>query len=622
MRRLLRICSSTYFSIMFAGLAALAICAVSGCGDTDGTTSPTRTVRSELEPAAAVESWVRQYGSAGIDFSRDVVATDEAVYAVGASFGPLPGQTHAGRLDAYVQKFDPDGNVVWTHQFGSSDHDVAYAVAVEGDSVYAAGTTCGVLGANSNGECDAFIRRIDDSGGASSAVWTRQYGTAEDDEALGIAVEGGAIRTVGETEGAFPTEPAPGGNDVFVTRFDDGSPAPTLRWIEQFGTPGSDTGYGIAVDGSQIYVVGRAGGALPLESSAGSNDGFVRQYIDGGSSASIGWTVQFGTASSEFASGVALDGSSIYVVGATRGTLPGVDASGGQDAFIRRYGEAGGLFWTDQFGSSEDDALWGVDTREGAVAVSGLTDGVLPGQTGAGETDHFARRYAADDSVQWTHQFGTPNAETPHIVPGFGVPTIAATDGGAYAAGTTNGVFPGESTTGRPDSYVLKLLDDSDRDGVPDRDDNCPNTANADQDDFDGDGLGDACDLGIDASDIIDDLEDEIRAIPPRHWGIFDRSPFAFRIQRRVTLIRIRVALRLVDAGFRLERRHDNDGLLVAAHVYVQTIRKRWDGCATRQQPDGNDLVDDCGSQSRVYDRLTGLLDWIDAHLEGPAPCL
>ena len=35
---------------------------------------------------------------------------------------------------------------------------------------------------------------------------------------------------------------------------------------------------------------------------------------------------------------------------------------------------------------------------------------------------------------------------------------------------------------------------DSDGDGIPDVDDNCPNTANPDQNDFDLDGIGNACD--------------------------------------------------------------------------------------------------------------------------------
>jgi aminopeptidase N len=60
------------------------------------------------------------------------------------------------------------------------------------------------------------------------------------------------------------------------------------------------------------------------------------------------------------------------------------------------------------------------------------------------------------------------------------------------------------------DDWILKVsadlipLSDADSDGVPDRNDNCPATANPTQADFDGDSLGDACD-GDDDGDLLDD---------------------------------------------------------------------------------------------------------------------
>ena len=49
---------------------------------------------------------------------------------------------------------------------------------------------------------------------------------------------------------------------------------------------------------------------------------------------------------------------------------------------------------------------------------------------------------------------------------------------------------------------------DTDSDGTPDEEDNCPETANSDQDDLDDDGIGDACDADIDGDGIDNDGDD------------------------------------------------------------------------------------------------------------------
>src|SRR5436190_1126535 len=95
----------------------------------------------------------------------------------------------------------------------------------------------------------------------------------------------------------------------------------------------------------------------------------------------------------------------VYVAGSVDGTgaLPGQTGSGGQiDAYVRKYDVGGTELWTRQFGTGSDDWAFGIAVDDSGVYVTGLTSGTWPGQISAGSGDEFLRKYDLDGNERWT----------------------------------------------------------------------------------------------------------------------------------------------------------------------------------------------------------------------------
>lgn len=388
--------------------------------------------------------WTRQFGAFDFDVGRAIGVHETGVYVFGAVSEALPGQAFAGGPDdVYLRKYDFDGNEIWTRQFGTSGDDFPMAGPVPTDDTgvyvagYVGGLTSGALpGETSAGGYDVFVRKYDHEG---NVVWTDQFGSSADDNLDGIATQRGRVVVVGQViDGALPGQIRGGSWDAFIRMYDrDGneawtrqvggpgselylevatdrtgayvaglvSPLPDLGgdndalvvkydfqgnlvWTRQFGVSALDRAEGIAVKRDGVYVGGFTTGTFPGQTSAGGQDIFLRKYDRGGNEL---WTRQFGSSGNDGASfrGVATDGRGVYITGNVAGALPGQTSAGGRDAFVRQYSHGGDELFTLQFGTAGDDRAIAVGVEDDELYLTGRTTGAFAGHVNAGGVDAF-----------------------------------------------------------------------------------------------------------------------------------------------------------------------------------------------------------------------------------------
>ncbi len=184
------------------------------------------------------------------------VATDPSgnVFVAGHS-GVAIGGTRKGGIDAWIIKFDGNGQMLWSRQPGTTSDDYGASLATDqAGNVYLAGGTYGALAGTKKGgqyDEDGFIIKFAADG---RKLWQRQPGSSASDHIAVVRVDAdGNVFTVGQTAGAFAGVNK-GGNDVWVEKFDA---AGHLKWKRQNGTPFDDRAYDAAADlQGNLYFAG------------------------------------------------------------------------------------------------------------------------------------------------------------------------------------------------------------------------------------------------------------------------------------------------------------------------------------------------------------------------------
>ena len=349
-------------------------------------------------------TWRVQLGTNLFDSCQAVVVdSSNNVYVAGITQGTFTGQSAYGNLDAFVLKLNSSGVQQWVRQFGTTGTESVGAIDLDtSNRPVIVGSTTGTLsGQTSAGGQDAFAIRYDANGNVAATV---QFGTNGSEEAMDVNIDSSNRWFIaGYTSGTFSGQTNQGGIDAFIIRY---SNTAVLSWVRQIGSTADDygTGAGTIPASGNPSLSGSTEGTFSGQTSAGGDDAFIAEYSTAGAQA---WLRQTGTSGNESVQGACADSSgNYYFAGSTTGTWSGQTSAGGRDAFLVKYNGSGTFQFARQFGSSSADLATSlICNTTGVSYISGYTEGSLPSFTNGGGLDTYFARYSNAGVQQILRQF-------------------------------------------------------------------------------------------------------------------------------------------------------------------------------------------------------------------------
>jgi Beta-propeller repeat len=350
------------------------------------------------------------------------------------------------------------------------------------DSTNFPGTLGGVQN-TSGGSADVFVTKLNASG--SAILYSTYLGGSGDDRGFSIAVDGsGNAYVTGWTSSPnFPTVAAfqpsfgGGGRDAFVAKLNPFGNA--LVFSTFLGGSGFDSGNGIAIDGSGVYVTGSTSSANFLVAAAfqatlgGGQDGFVTKLNAAGNG--VIYSTYLGGSLDDRGSSIAVDSSGFaYVAGNTSSfNFPIASAlqssnGGATDAFVTKLSATGSalIYSTYLGGSGVENVELGrsiaVDSANNAY-ITGMTASVnfptfqpLQASLGGSNDAFVVKLNAAGTAFVYSTYVGGSSID-------YGESIAVDGSGNAYVAGFTSSPdFPSVNADqpaigGSYDAFIAKL---------------------------------------------------------------------------------------------------------------------------------------------------------------------
>ncbi len=399
--------------------------------------------------------WTVLFGTTFDNESNDLaIGNDGSLYITGTTRGDLDGQSNSGLDDAFVSKFNNDGEIQWTRLIGSSADETGYSISIGSDgSIYIAGVTDGDLDGQtklSYYSDDVFVSKFNSDG---DKQWTKLVGVSGSysGKEVGIDISSDdSIYITGNTLRDLDGEFNNGSYDTFISKFNsDGD----KQWSKLLGSSLWEFGedLSIASDGS-IYITGKTDGDLDGQTNSGGlYDAFVSKFSSEGVKQ---WTKLLGTSGTD--EGLAITNSNdgfIYLLYEKE-----------YDSFLARFDSYGEIQWEKSLHESvSGNAL--TTSIDGSIYVTGKGGYLyswmeeLDGQVNAGGDDIYLSKFTSNGDKQWISLLGTSETDVGNSI-------SIGDDDSIYVTGYTEGDLNGQSNSGGNDAFLIKLAETSSPTGI------------------------------------------------------------------------------------------------------------------------------------------------------------
>ncbi|PHR23927.1 MAG: hypothetical protein COA38_16885 [Fluviicola sp.] len=336
--------------------------------------------------------WVKSMGGTlneqGVNITADVNGN---IYICGFyesdfDIDPGTGTTQlicSGERDAFIAKFDPNGNLLWGNSFSGTLSEQPEGIEITPSGILISGRFEGTvdfdpgvgnLSLTSNGSNDIFAVKLDLNG---DFLWANSYGDNANDISWEISADvndnvfviGTFKNTIdfnnGNPNGSYVSN---GLADLFILKLDN---LGNYLWSTAIGGPGDDNAKDLAFDlNNDLYISGFFKDTVNFDPtgtptdilSSGGKDAYLMKLNTNGT---LNWIETFGGTGDEIGKGIAFDlENNVYQVGTFQSSLTvsgnTYTSNGLRDCIIRQLDEQGTTIYSNVYGGAGEDYINGL----------------------------------------------------------------------------------------------------------------------------------------------------------------------------------------------------------------------------------------------------------------------